>query len=83
MDKPTVIEKLVTDKTNRLYVKTKKYPNGELIMGKEVDKWLIKAIDKAVEEERERIIEGLNKLTMKNLQQETEILKVIELTKND
>ncbi len=45
---------VVSDKTNRLYVVTKKHPEGELIMGKEVDKWLtttLKAYRKEVLEE--------------------------------
>jgi len=37
---PKDYQEVVSDETNRLYVKTKKNPDGELITGSEVDEWL-------------------------------------------
>lgn len=41
---------IVNNDTNRLYVRTEKYPDGELIMGKEVDDF----ISKTITQEREK-----------------------------
>ena len=43
-------QEIVSDKTNRLYVRSKKYPNGGLIMGIEVDKFLKHFATRIVEE---------------------------------
>lgn len=52
-------ESLVSHETNRLYVKTDKYPDGKLITGTEVDRWIDAEREKAVQNEKERIIKLL------------------------
>ena len=49
-------EGIVEDETNRIYVTTKEHPDGELLTGKEVSTWYHQQLQKAREEERERII---------------------------
>ena len=46
---------LTSDDTNRLYVKTEQSPEGELITGDEVDKWLDTAIDRIKQTLLERV----------------------------
>lgn len=43
------INTIVSDDTNRLYIRTEKYPEGELIMYKEVDDFIDSIIDKTVQ----------------------------------
>ena len=54
-------QEIVSDKTNRLYVRSKKYPNGGLIMGIEVDKFLKHLATRIVEEVGSELIGELEK----------------------
>ena len=46
---------VVSDKTNRLYIRTKSEPDGELILYKEVDNFIDSLITKAYEEGKKEI----------------------------
>ena len=59
-------QEIVSDKTNRIYVRSKKYPNGGLIMGEEVDKFLKHLATRIVEETKREEREKLHKAFISN-----------------
>ena len=52
-------QEIASDKTNRIYVRSKKYPNGGLIMGEEVDKFLKHLATRIVEEVGKELIDEI------------------------